>query len=182
MDKTVVVFQSKYGATKQYAQWIAEELSCDIFDRKNINATDLEPYDTIIYGGGLYAGGVLGIDLLTKNFDKLRDKNLILFTCGLADPTDTNNTNDIRKSLSKVLTAQMQDKIRVFHLRGAIDYAKLGLMHKAMMAMLHKMTMKKDYDSLRNEDKEMLATYGKVVDFKDKTTALPIVDYVRGLA
>ena len=69
--KTVVLFQSKYGATKKYAQWIAEELSCDIFERKNINANALEAYDTIVYGGGLYAGGVSGIDLLVKNFPKL---------------------------------------------------------------------------------------------------------------
>ncbi len=28
--KTIVVYKSKYGYTKRYAEWIAEELSCDI--------------------------------------------------------------------------------------------------------------------------------------------------------
>ncbi len=181
MNKTAVVFQSKYGATRQYAQWIAQALSCNIFDRKNITAADLESYHTIVYGGGLYAGGLLGVDLITKNFDRFCNKNLILFTCGLADPADTGNTDSIRESLNKVLTAQMQQKIKLFHLRGAIDYQKLGLTHKAMMAMLRKMVMNKDYASLRNEDKEMLATYGRTVDFTDKSTILPIVNYVRGL-
>lgn len=60
MNKTAVVFKSKYGSTKKYAQWIAEELSCDIFERKNVKSDDLEAYDTVIYGGGLYAGGVKG--------------------------------------------------------------------------------------------------------------------------
>lgn len=181
MNKTAVIFQSKYGATKRYAQWLAEALSCDIFDRKAVKATDLDPYDTIVYGGGLYAGGVLGIDLLTKNFDRLLDKNLILFTCGLADPADSSNTGNIRQSLNRVLTAPMREKVKIFHLRGAIDYRKLGAADKAMMALLHKMTLKKDYDSLRNEDKEMLATYGQVVDFTDKAALLPLVDYIRGL-
>jgi menaquinone-dependent protoporphyrinogen IX oxidase len=181
MNKTAVVFQSKYGSTKQYAEWIADELSCGIFERTKIKAADLLPFDTIIYGGGLYAGGVSGIDLLTKNYDKLRGKNLILFTCGLADPTDTYNTGNIKKSLCKVFTDEMQDKIKVFHLRGAIDYKKLGMIHKSMMAMLRKMLVKKDYDSLRNEDKEILDTYGKAVDFKDRATIFPIVSYIRGL-
>lgn len=181
MVKAVVVFQSKYGSTKRYAEWIAEELSCDIFDRKNIKVADLEPYDTIIYGGGLYAGGVSGIDVLTKNFDQLSNKNLILFTCGLADTTDIVNTDHIKAELKKVFTPQMEKRIKVFHLRGGIDYAKLNPVHKAMMAMLHKMVANKAQDTLTNEDKEMLNTYGTKVDFTDKSSITPIVSYVERL-
>lgn len=181
MTKTVVVFQSKYGSTQKYAKWIAEELSCHMFERKNVKLTDLEPYNTIIYGGGLYAGSVAGINLITKNFDKICNKNIIVFTCGLADPADKENTDHIKQSLNKVFTAKMQDKIKVFHLRGGIDYAKLGFIHKAMMAMLRKMILRKDYDSLRNEDKEILDTYGQTVDFTDRTTIMPIIDYVQKL-
>ena len=181
MNRSVVVYKSKYGATEKYAKWIAEELACDIFERGGLKPTDLERYDTIIYGGGLYAGGVNGIELLTKNFDLLRRKNLVLFTCGLADPLAKDNIDHIKNSLNKVFTAQMQERIRVFHLRGAIDYAKLSPVHKAMMAMLHRMTLKKGSDSLRDEDKQLLATYGKAVDFTDKATISPIVRYVQGL-
>jgi flavodoxin len=181
MSKIAVVFQSKYGSTKKYAEWIAEELSGDLLERKKVKPADLESYNTIIYGGGLYAGGVSGIDLLTKNFDKFKDKHLIVFTCGLADPMDKDNTGNIRQSLTKIFTTQMQEKIKVFHLRGAIDYAKLSPIHKMMMAMLYKMMTKKDYDSLRNEDKEMIDTYGKAVDFTNRATLLPLINYVRKL-
>ena len=47
--------------------------------------------------------------------------------------------------------------------------------------MLHKMVKNKDYDSLRSEDKEMLSTYGKVVDFTNKAAINPIVDYIKGI-
>lgn len=181
MNKIAVIYQSKYGSTKKYAQLIAEELSCDLFERKGIRSEQLTDYGTIIYGGGLYAGGVSGIDLIVKSFDSLKDKNLILFTCGLADPNDIDNTNHIRESLNKVFTAQMQSSIKIYHLRGGIDYSKLSIVHKSMMAMLHKMLSKKEYDSLREEDKQMLATYGKIVDFTDKNTIEPIISYVRGL-
>lgn len=182
MGKTIVVFQSKYGSTKKYAQWIAEALACDLAERGSVKADDLKSYSTIIYGGGLYAGGVAGFDLIGKNFDQLADKNLILFTCGLADPSDPVNTDRIMESLKKELTSKMQEKIKIFHLRGAIDYAKLSLPHKTMMAMLHKMVLKKGIDSLRAEDKEMLATYGKNIDFTDPETIKPLLEYVRGLS
>lgn len=175
MKKIAVVYQSKYGATKKYAEWIAEELSGNLFERRNTKLSDLEPYDTIIYGGGLYAGGVCGIDLITKNFDLLRNKNLILFTCGLADPMNKKNTDHIKQNLNKVFTPEMQNKIKVFHLRGAIDYAKLGIVHKAMMTMLYKMTSKKDFDALDEEDKEFISAYGKAVDFTDKSAIFPII-------
>lgn len=179
MGKAAVIYKSKYGATEKYATWIANELNCDIFKRDNIKLDDLAEYDTIIYGGGLYAGGVNGLDIITKNFDELSNKKIVLFTCGLADTTDKQNTDSIKKSLEKVLNPQMLEKIKVFHLRGSIDYSKLSIMHKMMMSMLHKMLLKKDYNSLRNEDKEMLETYGKVVNFTNKSAILPIIEYVK---
>jgi menaquinone-dependent protoporphyrinogen IX oxidase len=181
MKMIAVVYQSKYGATRKYAEWIAEGLTCDLFEGKDIKADNLEPYDTIILGGGLYAGGVNGIKILTKNFSKFSGKNLVLFTCGLADPFDPVNTDNIKKSLNKVLTEEMQDKIKLFHLRGAIDYSKLSPVHRAMMSFACKMIEKKDQSSLTDEDKGMLASYGKNVDFIDKETILPLINYIRDL-
>ena len=109
MNRTVVVYESKYGSTKKYAKWLSEELSCDLIEKKNTTIDKLLGYDTIIYGGGLYAGGVSGIKLITKNFHKISNKNLILFTCGLADTSDKENIAHIKDSLNKVLSTEMQD-------------------------------------------------------------------------
>ena len=40
--------------------------------------TDITKYDTIIYGGGLYAEVINGVTLITKNNDKLKDKKILL--------------------------------------------------------------------------------------------------------
>ena len=101
--------------------------------------------------------------------------------CIRDSPSDPQNVAHIRSVLSKKLPQQLLEKIKVFHLRGGIDYSQLGPIHKAMMAMLHKMVKNKDYDSLRSEDKEMLSTYGKVVDFTNKAAIYPIVDYIKGI-
>lgn len=181
MNKCIVVFESKYGSTRRYAQWISQALSCPLIERKEAKIQKLLSYDTIIYGGGLYAGGVSGIKLLTDNYEKLRDKHLILFTCGLADPQDSENVAHIREGLSKALSSEMIEHIQLFHLRGGIDYAKLGFIHKNMMKMLHSVMIKKEPSELREEDKQMLETYGKTVDFTDQTTIYPLIEYVRNL-
>lgn len=36
MNEVVVIYQSKYGAAKKYAEWIAEALGADLFERRKI--------------------------------------------------------------------------------------------------------------------------------------------------
>ena len=60
MAKIVVVYKSKYGSTEKYAHWIAEDVKADIFKADNVKLDILLDYDTIVYCGGLYAGGILG--------------------------------------------------------------------------------------------------------------------------
>lgn len=178
MDKTVVIFESKYGSTKQYAAWIAQALSRPLFEKKTFRPQDFAHYETIIYGGGLYAGGVSGITLLTKNWDLLCHKKVILFTCGLADPDDPANISSIRESLSKVLPPEMLKQIHLFHFRGGVNYPKLSLIHKSMMFILRKMMLKKDPGSLRKEDRLFLDTYGKYIDFTNQESIRPLIEFV----
>lgn len=34
MSKIEIIYRSKYGTTKRYAKWIADELSADLYDSK----------------------------------------------------------------------------------------------------------------------------------------------------
>ena len=180
--KYLVTYASKYGHAKTYAQWIAEALHCEMVPARAVKGEVLRQYDVIIHGGGLYAGGLSGIDVFTRHEQELAGKALILFSCGLADPQDAENVAHIETEIAKVLSPELQQRVKQFHLRGGIDYKKLGPVHKAMMAMLYRSVRKKDYDSLRREDQMMLDTYGGQVDFLDQSTIGPLVDYVKHLA
>lgn len=113
MNQILIIFESKYGTTKRYAEWIATALSGTLLERKAVHLKDLEAADTIIYGG--------------------------------------------------------------------IDYTRLNLVHKSMMSMLHKMLLKKADADLTVEDRLMLETYGKTLDFTKQESIQPLVDYVRSL-
>lgn len=181
MNDTIVIFESKYGSTEKYAKWIADDLSCPLMERKSCSSADITSHDTIIYGGGLYAGGVSGIKLLTKNCDLLSGKNVIIFTCGLADPDDPENVSHIRKALSNILPPKLMEHAHLFHFRGGIDYSRLSFVHRAMMSMLRKSLLKKDENDLRQEDRYLLETYGKQVDFTDRKSILPLIEFAREL-
>lgn len=70
-------------------------------------------------------------------------------------------------------------QITLFHLQGGIDYSKLSLIHKAMMGMLRKVLLKKPENELTSEDKQLLATYGGVVDFCDEESIRELVAWGR---
>ncbi len=181
MNQILIIFESKYGTTKRYAEWIATALSGTLLERRAVHSKDLEAADTIIYGGGLYAGGVSGIKFLFKNQALLAKKNLILFTCGLASPDIPENVANIRKTLTQTIPADMLTQMTIFHFHGGIDYTRLNLVHKSMMSMLHKMLLKKADADLTVEDRLMLKTYGKTLDFTKQESIQPLVDYVRSL-
>lgn len=179
MGKIAIIYKSKYGHTKTYAQWIAEELGADCLDASKTKGADLERYAAIIYGGGLYAGGVNGIALLTKNFSAIKNKALYLFTVGAADVTDSQNTDSIRRSLDKVLSPEMKEAMKIYHFRGGIDYQRLTMVHRTMMGMLVSGLKKKPEEELREEDRLMLETYGQTVDFTDRTSISGLVNEVK---
>jgi flavodoxin len=178
MGKTVVIYKSKYGTTKSYAQWIAQALGADLFDASKIGLKKLRGYDTIVLGGGLYAGGILGAKLITGNFQALEDKNLVVFTVGLADPQ---KPEQFQTGIDKNFTAPMKEKIKIFHLRGGMDYKNLGPLHRAGMALMKNMIQKTKEEERDEDSRQLLETYGKVVDFRDKDTISPLVAYVRSL-
>lgn len=169
MNKIAVIYKSIYGSTKQYAEWIAEELGAVLIERRSAHASDLLKYDCIIYGGGLYASGVIGSDLVSKN----PCNRLVVFTVGLSNPDKTDYSNIMNRAFPN----EEYQPNKVFHFRGAIDYGKLGFMHRNLMKMLKKSVERKTEVERDDENRVFLETYGKAVDFTDNKTIKPLIDY-----
>lgn len=173
--KAVVVYRSVYGSTKKYAEWIAEKIGCRALERDSAEYSEIEDADIIIYGGGLYAGKVNGIEFLTSSPQRFKDKKIVLFTCGLADPAEAENHKNIMSGIRKAVPECLLERAEIFCLRGGIDYSRLGFIHRTMMAMMYKAVKKKGVSA---EGKEFIESYGKAVDFTDKEAIEPIVEYV----
>ena len=64
-------------------------------------------YDTIIYGGGIYAGVIIGASLcISRNLKKLQDKKIVIFTVGIGDTKDTSLYEKIKnQNFSAIMQA-----------------------------------------------------------------------------
>jgi menaquinone-dependent protoporphyrinogen IX oxidase len=168
----VVVYRSKSGFTKNYATWLAEELKCDLLEGARVKAEDLMNYETIIYGAGMYAIGINGIKLITGNYEKFKNKKLIVFAVG-ATPVREETSDEIRRVN---IPLEQQDKIKFFYLRGGFDYSRLTLIDKLLMKLLKvKLKHVKDPDS---DQKGMLNSYTHPLDFTNKKYLAPIIESV----
>lgn len=169
--KTIVIYKSKYGYTKKYAEWIAEALSCDI--KENAKLNDLMDYDRIICGGGMYAGSMNGVKLITKNFGRLSGKKLILFAVG----SNAGAEKDMVPFWNRILTEEQQSSVGHFYLRGGFDFGKLNKADRLLMNLLKKQLQKiEDPDE---ETKGLLAAYDTAVDFTDRANLGELLDSVR---
>ena len=169
--KAIVVYKSKTGYTKKYAEWIAEELGCDI--KENAALSDILDYDTIICGGGVYGGTLNGAKLITKNLGKLSGKKLILFAVGAM----LDEEKDTVPFWNKHLTPEQQKSIGHFFLRGGFDFSQLKGADRLMMSMI-----KKHLEKIKeptNEDKGFLAAFSEPVDFTDKKNIAGLIEYAK---
>ena len=181
MMKILVVYASKYGATERYAHWLGEDAGGDVLELKAALSADLSGYDAVAVGGGLYAGGFAAADFFKKRAADLKQTRTALFTVGLSDPEDPANVAHIRAELEKALPAGVLSGVKLFHLRGGMDYAKLGPLHRVMMAMFKKMMEKKEREEGPTaEGRGVLETYGKRVDFTDRSALKPLTSFCLG--
>lgn len=174
MAKIAVVYKSKYGSTEKYAHWIAEDVKADIFKADNVKLDILLDYDTIVYCGGLYAGGILGFSLIKKNYAQLKNKKIIVVAVGATLKKET----AIAEVKGSNFTPEMQNRVPLYLLRGGFNYKKMNLLDKTLMYLLVKSLKFKKKEELDDDSKGMIATYGKVVDFTNRKAIVPIINAI----
>lgn len=173
--KSIVIYKSKYGSTKTYAEWIASELSCEAVDAKNIRAEQLADYDAIVYGGGLYAEVIAGVSLITKNIDKLKDKKIAVYTTGIT-PIDCRDYYD-KLVIEKNFKNGVPDNVKVFNFLGKMIVDELSLVHRTAIKSLKKlMSGKKNPTEMEKLLIDLCDCNG---DYTDKTAIKELVDYIK---
>lgn len=173
--KPIVIYKSKYGSTKAYAEWIAEALSCSAVERASIKVDELAQYDTIIYGGGLYAEVIAGVTLLTRNLDKLQGKKLIVFTTGIT-PMDCREYYE-EYVVKKNFKGDSYTKFKMFNYPGRMVLSELSVPHRAALKTLKKiMSDKKNPTAL---EKMLIDLCDADGDFTDRTLITDLLEYAK---
>lgn len=172
----IIIYGSHYGTTKQYAKELSRRTNIEAIFFKNVK--EINDYDNIIYLGGLYAGGVLGMSKTIKKLNNTVNKKIIIVTVGLSDPMDEVNKNNIRNNIKKQVSKEIFEKAKIFHLRGGIDYSKLNFKHKTMMKLLYNAVKNLPKEKQTAEDRAMIETYNQKVNFVDFSSLDKIINEI----
>ena len=160
-QRTIVLYTSKYGAAETYARWIAEALGCRAVPLDKFSKKELQGYDTVIYGGGVQAGGIRGLEQFTKWIKgdlKLRqmakrgtiseaeaaeigafDRQYYIFAVGISLDSEGNRLQLRDINFDKDWLRDLP----CFFLPGAFDPAKLAGVDKAIIKVATKMFLDK---------------------------------------
>lgn len=169
----VILYQSKYGSAKKYADWLAEETVYPCMETKKADIKEIEKYDTIILGGGIYASGIAGLSFLKRNIGKLTGKKILVFCCG-ASPYEESAFQQCREHNMK----DMLSDIPVFYCRGAWDMDAMSLKDRTLCNLLRKAVSKKDPADYEVWEKALMAAGEDKCDWTDKKYIEPIIAYL----
>ncbi|MBQ9272691.1 MAG: hypothetical protein IJ227_03090 [Mogibacterium sp.] len=132
MGNSIVIYTSKRGSTKQYAEWIAEDLGCEALPLSAAGGVDLHAYDCIIYGGWIRGSGIVDFDKFAKRLDSEIMKKLIVFGTGFADETAENYAQVWGYSLGKI-DPKNENRVLLYILGGRYDPAAVTGLDKFLM-------------------------------------------------
>ena len=176
--KTIVVFKSKYGSSKQYALWIADALQCKAENVEKVSTNKLLDYDIVVYVGGIYVGGVNGYKQISKHLDALQNKKLVLCMVGITNPAEKEKYKEI---YFKNVPEQYRSIVKPFALNGDQFFSKMSMIHRWMMKMPKTMAEKIPVEQRTEYDKQFIENYGVDVQLAKKEYIHDIVDYVQSL-
>lgn len=165
--RAVVIYNSKTGFTKQYAQWISAEVKCDCISLEEVGRISLKDYDTVVFGSWFHAGRIQKLGWLFDRQKEDMSKNYIVFAVG-ASPADN---SDVKTAMENNIPKN--SVIKSFYLPGGLNYDKLGITARIMLKIYSTM-LKKSKSSTPEQIKagEMMS---KSYDVSDKKYIIPIV-------
>ena len=164
--KGLVIYKGKYGATKQYAMWIGQELQLPVASADRFHIDELPKYDFFILGSSVYIGKLEIKDWLKKNFTVLQNKKIFFFQVA-GSPVEQ---IEKRESYNKAsIPPDMLQKIQFYYLPGRMIMRNLSGWDRFMLKMGAKLTK----DPV--EKKAMLTDF----DHVKKEKVIPIMEGVR---
>ena len=170
--KILIIYNSKTGFSKRYAEWIGEELSCEVKDYKQISEHSLDGVDLLIYGSRVHAETFYGVKKI-KNLARDKKCKLIVFATG-ASPADMKD--QIAEMWKR---SEKDDTIPHFYMQSGLCYEKMGPLDKLMMKIFVKILKSKKEKT--QMDIDMTRSVDKSFDVSSKDFIKPLVEYVRNM-
>jgi menaquinone-dependent protoporphyrinogen IX oxidase len=162
--KVLIAYQSKYGSTKQYAEWIQWDTQGDLVNIENGDNADLARYDIMIIGGSVRTGNIVVAPFIKEHWSIIKDKKVILFTTSGTPP----HHPKIRSIYEKSLPEEIRKEIKYFPLHGRISGKDLTLFDQFLISI----------GKVIEQDETLKKDMGKDFDGVKRENLLPLLEYL----
>jgi menaquinone-dependent protoporphyrinogen IX oxidase len=155
--KGLVIYKGRYGATKQYAMWIGQELQLPVASADRFPVSELPKFDYIIIGSSVYIGKLEIKKWMKNNLGVLVNKKIFLFQVA-ATPVDE---KEKRESYNKAtIPMEILRKSESFYFPGKMKIKKLSWWDRFMLKMgarmvknpIEKQKMLTDFNDVKREN------------------------------
>ncbi len=171
--KIGLIYKSKTGFTKRYAEWIAEELKCDCLEYEKFSESIAKKYDYIIYGSRVHAGR---IDGLKKFMSSVGSCKLVVFAIGATPQTEKDVINSI---WTASLSETELEKIPHFYMQGGLNYEKMQFTDRMIMKVLAIMLKGKANKTSTEQGTEQAISSS--YDNSSREQITPLIQYIKEL-
>lgn len=167
--KTIVLYTSGTGFTKDYGEWFAKQLSCEVYPLADLNAEQLQEYDLIVYGGWIEGGVIQGLqDVKDKCSEK---QQLMVFAVG-ALPT-RNNVAPYLKQKNNL------GKVPFAYLEGGFRYASLSEGKKRALHLYKAVLESRNKETITEQEYFFIHNIGRSFNHTDLESALEFLSTVK---
>lgn len=170
MKNALITYSSKTGFTRRYAEWLAEELHLPLLPVEQATAETWQANDSIIHGGGVYAGVVRGLERVKRGIADKPGKRLVVFAVGATPATE-----EYRQTIWKDnFSSEERRSIPLFYLSGGMDFARLTLPDKLLISLFYGLLALKP-GKKPNGMPAKRASY----DLSDRANLQPLIAYLK---
>jgi menaquinone-dependent protoporphyrinogen IX oxidase len=162
--KILIAYQSKYGSTKQYAEWIQQGTEGDLVNIENEDKPDLARYDIMIIGGYVRAGNIVIAPFIKDHWSVMKGKEVILFTTSGTPPQHPK----IQSIYEKSLPEEIRKEIKYFPLHGRISGKDLTFLDKFLITI----------GRIMEQDETLKKDMGKDFNGVQRENLLPLLEYL----
>lgn len=125
----LVIYESRYGSTERYAQWIASEIGAELVHLPDVAPEEFPQHEVILFGSPILLHDLQGIDLLTRHEAVLSVRRTAFFFVGMSLPDGPER----RTLIEHRIPAHVRSWLKIFQLEGALDRRRLSMRHKIML-------------------------------------------------
>ncbi len=113
--KTLILYRSFLGSSKQYAEWLHEQVQSDIMKFSKASDKVIAQYAVVTMFGGTYAGRLSLAGFISKRWPALKGKKMVFVTVAGAAENEAASVQAYQ-----TIPEEIRAAVKHFHLRGKL--------------------------------------------------------------